>query len=785
MVKLDFIYNPYIVKTDILINGARAPQNDRLNIPVGTRLQEWVEDFPSILKARFNDKITINFTGTKIDFDDLQYAFIGSDVDVKFVFEKEKENIDIVEENINKIYKDIQKGPIADLKTKEITEAFNKAQNSEFEVNVVATMSSGKSTLINALLGKKIMPAANEATTATIVRIKDDDKKKDFEAIAYDKNHNVIERIPNVTLKDMQRLNEDKKVYTIDLIGDIAFVSSEGMSLVLVDTPGPNNSRDKQHSELTFQMLENSEKSLVLFVMNGRQLGINDEKIFLDFICDNMKKGGKKTRDRYVFAVNQLDAFKPREEDDGIECITSALTNAKKSLNERGIKEANIFPVSAGAALEKRIDDEDEEILNGFRKKAKKFDVMHFNDYYQFSHLPKSVKYDIDKELKSSSEDDKLEIYTGIRNIEEAIKLYINKYARTTKICNLVQSFNSRLTELATLANLEKELRNNKDAKVKLNNDIQQVKTLIGDAKLTKNFTNIVDNADYSSEVINNIRTIINDSKNQYKSLMSGKSNKVEYNIAKTQTETIEKQFEQCAAQTTVRIKQAIQYSFNSIISNVISQYLNHLNKIGIRTGAIHLASYNGVRIQTPDFSNSFDENTSKHDESYFEQKEYQIRVDGTKSDNAWGVGTGGAVLGGIIGGPLGALAGAGIGAVAGWLFGKEEHYETHSRPVKIEKFVHYVDMNEVAMASSHDFDILMNDFEKDVLAFIKTEVNRIKNNIKNQINEIDNLMLHKLDELEKLQNQGKETASVIAKKEKNLQWLKEIQHRVNEIIEY
>jgi hypothetical protein len=252
---------------------------------------------------------------------------------------------------------------------------------------------------------------------------------------------------------------------------------------------------------------------------------------------------------------------------------------------------------------------------------------MHFNDYYQFSHLPKSVKYDIDKELKSSSEEDKLEIYSGIRNIEEAIKLYINKYARTTKICNLVQSFNSRLTELATLANLEKELRNNKDAKVKLNNDIQQVKTLIGDAKLTKNFTNIVDNADYSSEVINNIRTIINDSKNQYKSLMSGKSNKVEYNIAKTQTETIEKQFEQCAAQTTVRIKQAIQYSFNSIISNVISQYLNHLNKIGIRTGAIHLASYNGVRIQTPDFSNSFDENTSKHDESYFEQKEFNNKM--------------------------------------------------------------------------------------------------------------------------------------------------------------
>lgn len=50
----------------------------------------------------------------------------------------------------------------------------------------MATMSSGKSTLINALIDKKLMPVANMATTATIVRIIDTEQDN-FSAIAYDK----------------------------------------------------------------------------------------------------------------------------------------------------------------------------------------------------------------------------------------------------------------------------------------------------------------------------------------------------------------------------------------------------------------------------------------------------------------------------------------------------------------------------------------------------------------------------------------------------------------------
>ena len=107
------------------------------------------------------------------------------------------------------------------------------------------------------------MPAANEATTATIVKIVDCDQNH-FSATAFDKSGNKVKVIEKVTLSDMKSLNDNPMVSSVILKGRIPFVSSVGMKLVLVDTPGPNNSRDKRHEEMTYKMIADSDKSLVL-----------------------------------------------------------------------------------------------------------------------------------------------------------------------------------------------------------------------------------------------------------------------------------------------------------------------------------------------------------------------------------------------------------------------------------------------------------------------------------------------------------------------------------------
>ncbi|WP_201603110.1 dynamin family protein [Psychrobacter submarinus] len=60
----------------------------------------------------------------------------------------------------------------------------SKSVVSFFKIIVVATMSSGKSTLINSMLGRELLHCANEATTATITRIHNNDQQHHFNGSA-------------------------------------------------------------------------------------------------------------------------------------------------------------------------------------------------------------------------------------------------------------------------------------------------------------------------------------------------------------------------------------------------------------------------------------------------------------------------------------------------------------------------------------------------------------------------------------------------------------------------
>lgn len=140
-------------------------------------------------------------------------------------------------------------------------------------------------------------------------------------------------------------------------------------------------------------MLEYSDKPLVLFLMNGRQLGLNDEKVFLDNICSNMKKGESN---KNSFAVNQLDAFKPNPNNDGEECIVKALTSVRNFLNERGIKNANIFPFSQVLLLRKELTMKTKSFCIHYIK-GKEYETMRFNEYYYISHLLLSIREKLQK----------------------------------------------------------------------------------------------------------------------------------------------------------------------------------------------------------------------------------------------------------------------------------------------------------------------------------------------------------------------------------------------------
>ena len=135
------------------------------------------------------------------------------------------------EKLIDDVFKEIIKGPFDELRSEDIKKSFSLAKSEDFEVCVVATMSAGKSTLINSMLGTKLMPSKQEACTAIITRIKDTDSQE-WQAEVYDKEEHLIESHGSLTLETMNRLNSDENVSTIKVNGDIPFVQSDDVSLM-------------------------------------------------------------------------------------------------------------------------------------------------------------------------------------------------------------------------------------------------------------------------------------------------------------------------------------------------------------------------------------------------------------------------------------------------------------------------------------------------------------------------------------------------------------------------
>jgi predicted GTPase len=496
-------YNPYKLKTEITIDGKPPKDNSALNVE-GKRLQEWVEDLPKILREEENDnRFDLTFHGTIPDHEDM-LSVINNSKDVKFEYKhiKPKEIIAEKIDLIGKIFEKITNGPFKELNDdEEMKDAFDLAMKDDFEVNVVATMSAGKSTLINALLGRKLMPSKQEACTAVITEIKDKDSKN-YSAKVYDKDHTEIESHNNLTLETMNRLNSNPAVSTIEIEGDIPFVSSSDGSLVLVDTPGPNNSRDPAHYETTHGMLAKSSKTLVLYILNAGQLGINDDSSLINTVAKSMTVGGKQSKDRFIFVVNKLDDYRKGEDS-----IENALKKTRQYLEDKGIENPNIYPAAALPALDiirflsgdPGLSEDDKDEMEVKAKKFNRNEEFHFEGK-KYVTLPSSIRGEIEASLEEAkSSGDKYRealIHTGIVPLQKAIELYVNKYARTAKITNVVATFEKKLEGEKAFEKLKGKIASNKDEQEKIKLQIEEIKRKRADGENARKYRDEISRVD-------------------------------------------------------------------------------------------------------------------------------------------------------------------------------------------------------------------------------------------------------------------------------------------------
>lgn len=184
-------------------------------------------------------------------------------------------------------------------------------ENNEFKITIVGEFSSGKSTFLNAIIGKDILPHGVKETTAAVTYIHNvpqNDRRlnkavihfreETMKDITLDVGENRNALVDYVTTSDKKyRVVQD--IVSVDIYVHFADIEDP---IVLIDTPGMNGVAEG-HKDITLHEIRHSHASICLFHLRG--MGKSD----LEFIKELMKY-----QETFFFVLNAIDDIKANEE---------------------------------------------------------------------------------------------------------------------------------------------------------------------------------------------------------------------------------------------------------------------------------------------------------------------------------------------------------------------------------------------------------------------------------------------------------------------------------------
>ncbi|TYC84162.1 hypothetical protein FXB42_12565 [Acetobacterium wieringae] len=457
------IYNPYLKKSQIVYNGNEIDNDSILKYINNKKIHNWFEVtsewqgiFAELIQKFGDENLYLEFWGRMIDYKEFELNF------QKYQSEQisMSEPILIEDENIlmNEISSFINKLEQNDKLSCDLADEFEKINSNKFKICVIATMSSGKSTLINAMLGRDLLPSNTAACTATITTLTDNDEMEFFDVRCFDQGGKLFIEKRDVSLEELESYNENEEIKIIDLEGPIPGISTSRFNLHLIDTPGPNNSTNDDHEKLTFDMIESDDYAMVIYVMSPETIQSDDNDELLQMIAETMNKVGKKAEERFLFVINKCDNLDPEDEDDTIENV---LETAKAYLKNRGIDKPNIYPVTAeiaklirmkqrGEKLTRKDKNEIEDWLEIFdSSKPEDKEYQRLKSFEEFASVTPQVRQTLARRLKTAKTEKNVitegMIHTGVPALEESIEEYLAKSVYPTKINEFIKCVDTYL----------------------------------------------------------------------------------------------------------------------------------------------------------------------------------------------------------------------------------------------------------------------------------------------------------------------------------------------------
>ncbi len=387
-------------------------------------------------------------------------------------------------ENIRKIYKDSLNivPEISFIKEfQQIEQIFldlEKLEREEFplRIAIVGNYSSGKSTIINSLIGEEIMPTGDLPTTAIISILKNGEQKVIAET------DNGIKFINPNLIKEFKHKKEEKnngkEIQIEEIKRLIIYHPSKFLNKVeIYDTPGFNTATYQIDDEITEQIFE--EVDLIIWTFQAdNQTATEKQKI------EKIRKLNKKI----IALLNKVDIKSPGDRDEIISYI-------KKEFNFD-----TVLPYSAQKIVDIKRQDQRKELLTYLDE------LISSSKYPEISLLAKNNFSSYQIEIKLEEETKKFitfprdnvwfEYYRELMKILEAEKNFKNIHIFNTKSRELIRLLEIFLMEANNLLSNLQQKQKDIDDMINSLNRARDETLQIGSANInnaTKNIKNIYD----------------------------------------------------------------------------------------------------------------------------------------------------------------------------------------------------------------------------------------------------------------------------------------------------